>query len=314
MIWLAWRRRRGAVIVTGARPLVAAALLFLTGRSMCEYVPRRRAGGVHRRTRRRAWVPVAGGCQDEAQAFASRFFLMRLLGLALFTFVPIVARHVLGCTAIAREVEHDTVSLVWTQGISGDAGRGPSSGFVGAVRLVTMGIFAVIAVTWWYGPLNAATGDRFQWLIYDQQGLAPVGYAVFAMALAAFLGAVTGRTVRAMAISGVGFVRRGSRSLCTSAQVHGRLERTYRSQRTRPEPPARRLALRWRRARRRGRDPSQRRTGRGRTTHLPAARPRLLLRRRTRRLQPGAVPPGERFWSFQAIETRSSSRSRSHWR
>ena len=40
---------------------------------------------------RARFVTVEGGCQDEGAAFASRFFSMRLLGLALFTFVPLVA-------------------------------------------------------------------------------------------------------------------------------------------------------------------------------------------------------------------------------
>ena len=54
--------------------------------------------------------------------------------------------------------------------------------------------------------LNAATGDRFQWLIFDQQGLAPVGFALFAAAAAAFIGAATGRTLRAMALTALAYL------------------------------------------------------------------------------------------------------------
>ena len=59
---------------------------------------------------------------------------------------------------------------------------------------------------WWYAPLNAATGERFQWLIFDQQGSVPVGYALFAFALGVLAGAITGRTLRAMAVTVVGFL------------------------------------------------------------------------------------------------------------
>jgi hypothetical protein len=148
---------------------------------------------------------VDGGCQDEAAAFASRYFLMRTLGLAIFMFVPLVFGMFWGAPVVARELEEDTASLVWTQGVSRRRWAWSQLGFVALVTLLAMGIFSCL-VTWWYGPLNAATGDRFQLLIYDQQGLVPVGYAVFAAALAAFVGAVTGRTVRAMAVTALGFI------------------------------------------------------------------------------------------------------------
>ena len=75
-----------------------------------------------------------------------------------------------------------------------------------AVAVMTVVVMAAYtgAVTWWYGPVNAATGERFQWLIFDQQGVVPIGYAVFALALGVFAGA--GRTLRAMAITVVGFL------------------------------------------------------------------------------------------------------------
>jgi hypothetical protein len=205
VIWLAWRRRRGAVIATAAAVLVAGALLFLTGRSMWNTFHDGGLAACIEGLGGARWVPVSGGCQDEAQAFAARFFPMRLLGLALFTFVPMVVGMFWGAPAIARELEDDTVSLVWTQGVSRRRWAWTQLAFATVVTAAAMGVFTWIA-TWWYGPLNAATGDRFQWLIYDQQGLVPVGYAVFATLLAAFLGATTGRTVRAMAITAVGFI------------------------------------------------------------------------------------------------------------
>lgn len=227
MIWLAWRRRRGALIATGAALLVASALLFVTGRSMWGTF---HDGGLAECIADLAgvrWVPANGGCQDEAQAFAARFFPMRLLGLALFTFVPLIVGMFWGAPAIARELEDDTVSLIWTQGVSRQRWAWTQLAFVGVVAAVMMGVLTWVA-TWWYGPLNAATGDRFQWLIFDQQGLVPVGYAVFATLLAAFIGAVSGRTVRAMAVSVVAFVvvRFGVAVLWRPRFMDG-LERTY---------------------------------------------------------------------------------------
>ena len=118
MIWLAWRRRRGAVIATAAALLIAAMLLWLTGRSMWSEFQEGGLAACIEGLGGARWVPVSGGCQDEAQAFAARFFSMRLLGLVLFTFVPLVIGMFWGAPTIAREIEDDTISLVWTQGMS----------------------------------------------------------------------------------------------------------------------------------------------------------------------------------------------------
>jgi len=118
VIWLAWRRRRGALIATAAVLLVAAALPLATGRSMPDTFHDGGPAACFANLDGARWVPAAWGCQDEAQAFAARFFPMRLLGLALFTFVPLIVGMFWGAPAIAGELEDDTVSLVWTQGVS----------------------------------------------------------------------------------------------------------------------------------------------------------------------------------------------------
>ena len=187
VIWLAWRQRRGTIVVALVALATIAAILVLTGRQMSGSFHGDGLAACIERLRGAAFVPVDGGCQDQAAAFASRFFMMRLLGLTLFTFAPLVLGMFWGAPVVAREVEQDTVSLAWTQGVTRRRWTWTQLAVVGAMTLIATGVFASL-VTWWYGPLNAATGDRFQWLIYDQQGLAPVGYALFAVSLAAFLG------------------------------------------------------------------------------------------------------------------------------
>jgi hypothetical protein len=227
VIWLAWRQRRGAILLTCAVLVGLALVLFLTGRSMASTFRDDGLAACIANLRGATFVPVDGGCQDEAAAFAARYFPMRLMGLAVFTFVPLVFGMFWGAPMIARELEDDTVSLVWTQGVSRRRWTWAQLGFVALVIVIAMGIFSWL-VTWWYGPLNAATGDRFQWLIYDQQALVPLGYAVFAAMLAAFVGAVTGRTLRAMAITALGFVLvRFSVAVWLRPRFMHGLERTY---------------------------------------------------------------------------------------
>jgi hypothetical protein len=63
-----------------------------------------------------------------------------------------------------------------------------------------------LLISWWLGPLDRSTGDRFQPGIFDQQGLVPVAYAIFALALGIAAGAVLKKTMPAMAATLVGFV------------------------------------------------------------------------------------------------------------
>jgi len=65
-----------------------------------------------------------------------------------------------------------------------------------------------LLVTWWRMPLDLATGQRFlsPGPSFDLEGLVPVGYALFAVALGVFAGVLTRRTLPAMAITLVGFL------------------------------------------------------------------------------------------------------------
>ena len=227
MIWLAWRQHRGAVVAAAAGLVVLGVLLLVSGRSMASAFHDDGLASCIEGLQRARFVTVEGGCQDEGAAFASRFFSLRLLGLALFTFVPLVASMFLGAPLIARELEQDTVSIAWTQGVSRRRWAWTQLAVLGVLTVLTVGMFAWL-VTWWYGPLNAATGDRFQWLIFDQQGLAPVGFALFAAAAAAFIGAATGRTLRAMALTALAYlITRAVAAIVLRPRFMAPLERRY---------------------------------------------------------------------------------------
>jgi hypothetical protein len=55
-------------------------------------------------------------------------------------------------------------------------------GLVGAGVALVAAAYTLL-VGWWIAPLNDATGYRFTWLFFDQQGPVLVGYALFALAL-----------------------------------------------------------------------------------------------------------------------------------
>jgi hypothetical protein len=66
--------------------------------------------------------------------------------------------------------------------------------------------FAIRALaTWWSGPDNALQANAFQPGQFDIQGIVPIGYAVFAMALGIAVGTVARRTLPAIAVALGGF-------------------------------------------------------------------------------------------------------------
>jgi hypothetical protein len=70
-------------------------------------------------------------------------------------------------------------------------------------------------VTWWSGPENAQRGEAFGASYFDTQGITPIGYAVFAMALGITAGTLLRRTLPAIAVTLGGFI--GVRALLDSA-------------------------------------------------------------------------------------------------
>jgi len=73
------------------------------------------------------------------------------------------------------------------------------------LTLLLTGTYAVL-ISWWLTPLDRSTGDRFQPGIFDQQGIVPLAYALFGLALGIAAGAVLKKTMPAMAATLVGFV------------------------------------------------------------------------------------------------------------
>jgi hypothetical protein len=59
--------------------------------------------------------------------------------------------------------------------------------------------------TWWSAPFDEV-GNRLGTANFGQRGIAPIGYAVFALVLGALLGAIFRRTLPAMAATAAGFL------------------------------------------------------------------------------------------------------------
>jgi ABC-2 family transporter protein len=196
MTWLIWRQHRQQALFGAATLGLVTLLLLLTGLHMHSVF---QASGLdHCLGSRHA------DCGNLQSAFESRFSTLRQL-VPFFMVLPALLGLFWGAPLIGRELEQGTHLFVWTQGVTRLRWLSSKLAALLALTLLLTVAYALL-ISWWLGPLDRSTGDRFQPGIFDQQGLVPVAYAVFALALGIAAGAVLKRTMPAMAATLVGFV------------------------------------------------------------------------------------------------------------
>jgi hypothetical protein len=109
----------------------------------------------------------------------------------------------LGAPLIAREVERGTYRLAWSQGVTRLRWMSVQVGALVVGTTLLFGAFSLL-IMWWRGPLDHVNGDRFA-TGFDLEGIAPVAYALFALALGIAAGVLLRKTVPAMAVTLGGF-------------------------------------------------------------------------------------------------------------
>ena len=119
--------------------------------------------------------------------------------------VPAVLGLFWGAPLVASELETGTLQWTWMQSVTRVRWFAAKAGCLMLAAAVWGGAVAAL-VTWWSGPRNALYLDKFTAGNFDIQGFAPVGYALFAMALGILAGTVLRRTVPAMAVTLGGFI------------------------------------------------------------------------------------------------------------
>jgi hypothetical protein len=119
--------------------------------------------------------------------------------------VPIALGALLGAPLVASELESRTSDFAWAQSVTRVRWLAVKTGWLLLTAAVCGGVVAAL-VTWWSGPENAQLANTFITPQFDTQGIVPIGYAVFAVALGIAAGAVTRRTLPAIAIVFGGFI------------------------------------------------------------------------------------------------------------
>jgi len=155
-------------------------------------------------------------CQEPAERLNAEY--AGYLGPAiLMLFLPLLLGLFLGAPLVAREIQHGTHRLVWTQGVTRRHWALVKFGLVVGAVLVVMVTYALL-VTWWITPLALANAARFEYLAFDLEAGVPVAYTLFAVALGIAAGTVWRKVLPAMAVTLVGFI--GARLAVALARPH----------------------------------------------------------------------------------------------
>ena len=184
---LVWRLHRGQAYVAGAALIVLAAVLLVTGIAMSRIYHDFVAG-----------CAAAHDCGDPGQVLSRDGLITQWL-LATMP-IPLLFGLFWGAPLLATEFEDGTHSLAWTQGVIRGRWLSRTVAWALLAAVVWGGALAAL-VSWWRGPANALVfpGARLDLGIFDIQGIAPVAYSVFAVALGIAAGAAFRRVLPAMA-------------------------------------------------------------------------------------------------------------------
>jgi hypothetical protein len=206
MIWLTWRQHRKQALFALVGLAVLAALLIPTGLQMYDAMADTGLRDCRRAFGQAQFVDLraAEACDKAASAFNREYESRALLG-TLLVFLPMLTGLFWGATLVAREVEHDTHRLVWTQGVTPLRWLLVKAGLVLGGTAVVATIYTLLT-TWWLTPLVNSGANRIQFPFFDVTGLAPVIYSLFAVALGIVAGALSRKVLPAMAITLVGFI------------------------------------------------------------------------------------------------------------
>jgi hypothetical protein len=185
MTWLVWRQHRAQAAVAAAILAAFAALVLITGQRMASQYHAVLAGCTATRTCR--WpmnITLGSGVVG---------FLVELT-LA----VPAVIGMFWGAPLVGRELETGTSQFAWLQSVTRRHWFAVATGWM-LLAAAAWGGAVTALVTWWSGPKNAAFLNAFNPGDFDVQGIVPVAYALFAMALGIAAGALIRRTLPALA-------------------------------------------------------------------------------------------------------------------
>ena len=197
MIWLTWRQQRLEALIFGAILAVVGVVVLTTGLDM-------RGSFRHLGVAACVTAPVDDRrCGDVLSVFHQQFDRLNTI-FGAFELLP-VALALLLAAPFLLDLEQGTYRVAWAQSITRLRWLLVRAGVLGTAAVLSS-LAGSVLMTWWHGPLDQLSGATFSDLSFDTQGLVPVAYTLFGLALALTLGTLLRRAIPAMALTLVGFV------------------------------------------------------------------------------------------------------------
>lgn len=192
MLWLIWRQHRGELLAAALLLAVVAVPLIVTGVAMHQEY---QSGGIGA-----CVADPAGqrGCAQLVDQFLGRHteWGNRLVWV---TFLPALAGVFIGAPLLAREFEHGTWRLAFTQSVTRTRWLAAKLALVGAGVAVLACAFATL-FTWWRAPLDEL-GGRLRTAAFIVAAPSLASLTLLAFAVGVLAGALLRRTIAAMAVT-----------------------------------------------------------------------------------------------------------------
>jgi hypothetical protein len=196
MMRVAWRQHRSELAIMAGTLALLGVLLYVSGQGMAAEYQRL---GVS------ACVAHPDlTCSPGITAFQHEFGPL-VTAATWLNVLPVLAGVLIGAPLIARELEQGTHRLIWTQSITRTRWLAAKLGLVLGVSLLASAVLMTL-LTWWRGPFDRSFSGRLSPDGFDLEGVVPLAYVAFALALGFAAGALLRRTVVAMLVTLVGFL------------------------------------------------------------------------------------------------------------
>ena len=195
MAWVTWRQHRPQLLGTAGLLLLVAIAALVTD------LPVRAA--YHRSALSSCLPPATrSGCELIVSHFRSEF-ASRAAAVRYLIVLPALPGLFIGAPLLAREFEHGTFRLAWTQGMSRRRWLLSKTLLLTLTTVVAAALLAALAM-WWRQPFDNVDG-RISPAGFDVEGLVVPAYAFFALAVGVLAGALLRRTIPAMSLAAAAF-------------------------------------------------------------------------------------------------------------
>ncbi|MEU4555294.1 ABC-2 family transporter [Micromonospora violae] len=194
MIWMTWRQFRTPALTTAALVLALLGGLALTWAEVTELA--RQTGYT--------------GCQGDACRTAGEAFLQALrpgwasqfhiAAIGALYLLPALVGIFWGAPLVARELESGTYRMVFSQSVSRSRWLLVKLAVGGGAAAFGAGLLSLV-LTQWAQPIDGASADRMNPLVFAARGIVPIGYATLAFVVGVATGLLLRRTLVAMAVT-----------------------------------------------------------------------------------------------------------------